>query len=153
MDFPCASKKLSLEMQRLRSGWILSLKHIGVFRQGLQPTSVCVLSQLCLRLRWRAMSAPRLEMVGTAPCWPRPAVEHHRGGRLHGGACPAAAPRALGRSLLQVMLSSQWRFQPLSSPSQENPASFRGISSTPLLHVRSGVTVKENNKWCRIPVF
>lgn len=51
------------------------------------------------------MSAPRLEMVGTAPRWPRAAAEPGGGGRLRPGARPAAALGAVGRALLQVMLS------------------------------------------------
>lgn len=41
-------------------------------------------------------------MVGAAPRWPRATVERHGGGRLRGGAGPAAAPGAVGGSLLQV---------------------------------------------------
>lgn len=44
-------------------------------------------------------------MVGTAPRRPRAAAEPRGGGCLRAGARPAAAPGAVGRSLLQVMLS------------------------------------------------
>lgn len=151
VGFPRASKKLSLEMQRWRVGWLLSRRNISVLGQDLQLTSACVLSQLCRRLRWRAMSAPRLEVVGTAPRGPRAAVGHHRGGCLRGGTCSAAAPGVVGRSLLQVTPSFHWRFQPLSSPFRDNPASLRGTSSTPLLHWKNWITGKANHQWCGFP--
>ena len=113
MDFPYASKELSLEMQRLKDSWISNLKTLSVFGQGLLLTSVCVLFQLCFWLCWGAMSAPGLEM-GTAPRWPRETAASHCGGRLRGGARLAAAAGAVGGALLQVTFSIHWHFLFLS---------------------------------------
>lgn len=88
------------------------------------------------------MSAPGLEVVGTAPHRPRVAPEHHRGGRLHGGAHPAAAAGPVGGSLPQVTFASHWNF-PVPPGGTPTFCVFYTLAFT------SGITVEEK-QWPRI---
>lgn len=120
MDFPCASGKLGLEMQRRLDSGPEEEKR---FCPGSADRSVCVcvLSQLCRGLRRGALSAPGPEMVGAAPRGPRAAAEHHGGGRLRGGPGPAAAAGAVGRPLPQVRPSVHRTFSPQPLPGEPLP--------------------------------